>query len=359
MRVLHVVVTAAFAGVEQHVARLAEAQALHGHAVTVAGGERHGMVEHAPHARHVPATSVRDAAREVRRRARQVDVVHVHMTAAELAAGIGLVGIPGAPPVVTTRHFALPRGSGPLRPVVARVAAHRVRAQIAISRYVAGAAEGASTVVAPGLDPVPTPPDVDARSPVVLVAQRLEAEKDTATALRAFAASGLSAEGWCLRIAGKGSLRDELEALAEDLGVAPAVELLGHRRDVDALMRDAAVFLAPCPGEGLGLSVLEAMRAGLPVVASGSGGHLETAGAVPDAPLFAPGDVVAAARLLRRVAHDVGTRRRLAEGGLAVARRATPQAQVAATDAVYAQVLRSVAPDTPWHATAAGPRATR
>lgn len=339
MRVLHVVVTDAFAGVEQHVARLAEAQSAHGHVVTVVGGEPHGMGAHAPHARHRHAATLRVAAREVRRAARGADVVHVHMTAAELAVGLALTGVVGAPPVVTTRHFAQRRGSGPLAVLVARGAAHRVRAQIAISRYVAGAVDGVCTVVTPGLEAAPAPPDAGVRSPVVLVVQRLEAEKDTATALRAFAASGLAARGWRLRVAGDGAQRGDLTRLAARLGVAPAVDLLGHRRDVGALMRDAALLVAPCPREGLGLSVLEAMRAGLPVVSSRSGGHLETAGAVPGAPLFPPGDHDAAARLLRDLAPDVAARRRLAADGLDVVRRATPRAQVAATDAVYRSVL--------------------
>ena len=339
MRVLHVVVTDAFAGVEQHVARLAQAQAAHGHTVTVLGGDARGTARLAPHVRHEPAASLRAAAAAVRRHARGADVVHVHMTAAELAATLGLAGLRAAPPVVTTRHFAAHRGSGPLGPAVARVAARRVRAQVAISRFVAEHVEGDSTVVPPGLDDAGTPPDAGARSRVVLVVQRLEAEKDTATALRAFAGSGLAAGGWVLRVAGDGAQRDALGRLAADLGLARSVELLGRRDDVADLMRDATVLVAPCPREGLGLSVLEAMRAGLPVVASAAGGHLETAGAVPGAPLFAPGDHAAAARLLFEVATDAAARRRLAAGGRAVVRRATPQAQVAATDAVYRGVL--------------------
>ena len=50
------------------------------------------------------------------------------------------------------------------------------------------------------------------RLPVVLVAQRLEREKHTDVAVRAFAASGLADAGWRLKIAGDGALRGELEA---------------------------------------------------------------------------------------------------------------------------------------------------
>ena len=66
----------------------------------------------------------------------------------------------------------------------------------------------------------------------------------------------------------------------------------------------ASLFLALQPDEALGLSVLEAMAAGLPVVAAAGGGHLETVGAAPDAALFAPGDVEEAAQLLRSLGAD-------------------------------------------------------
>ncbi|WP_258934086.1 glycosyltransferase [Nesterenkonia pannonica] len=105
----------------------------------------------------------------------------------------------------------------------------------------------------------------------MLIAQRLEAEKDTATAIEAFARSELAARGWRLRIAGDGSLRPALERQAAELGIAQSTEFLGMRTDVSELMGAAGLMLAPCAVEGLGLGVLEAMSVGLPVVASRSG----------------------------------------------------------------------------------------
>jgi len=336
MNIVHVVVTEAFAGVEQHVARLAEAQTARGDTVTVVGGESAGMTRVAPHVGHVPVRTTTQAVRAVRRLARSADVMHAHMTAAEVAMSVGLLGVRRRPPVVSTRHFAHQRGSGRLSSLVAFVAARPVCAQIAISRFVADAVEGPSVVVPPGIDTGSAPvPETTDRAPVVLVVQRLEAEKDTGTALHAFATSGLAARGWRLRLAGDGARRPALETLARDLGVARSVEFLGHRSDVDELMRHAAVMLAPCPREGLGLAVLEAMRAGLPVVASRSGGHLETVGALPDAPVFDPGDAAEASRVLRRLADDPDGRRRLSEAGLAAVGSMTPADQARATDAVY------------------------
>jgi glycosyltransferase involved in cell wall biosynthesis len=207
---------------------------------------------------------------------------------------------------VATRHCARRRGSDPVRRVATTVTARRLDGQIAVSRYVAERVEGNPTVIHPG---VPEPSVRDAtRSPVVLVVQRLEAEKATDVALAAFARSGL-APRWRMQVAGSGAEAGSLRLLARDLGITDDVDFLGARDDVPDLMAAASVLCAPCPVEGLGLAVVEAMAAGLPVVATAAGGHLESAGSVDESWLFAPGDAGAAAERLRRVAGDaVGLR---------------------------------------------------
>jgi glycosyltransferase involved in cell wall biosynthesis len=224
--------------------------------------------------------------------------------------------------------------------MAASAAARRVDAQIAISHYVAGAVAGPSTVIHPGVEPVPSTPRSAERERVVLVAQRLEPEKDTHVALRAFAASGVGALGWRLDIAGDGAERGRLAALARDLGVAGSVRFLGHRRDVPRLMAEAGVLLAPCPVEGLGLTVLEAMAAALPVVAVGAGGHLETVGVVADAALHPAGDALAAGRLLAELAADPERRDRYGAELQQVQREGfTPAHQARETARVYRRVV--------------------
>lgn len=341
MRIVHAIRSDGFAGVERHVSRLAAGQAAAGADVTVIGGDPASMVAATAPAR-LTLVAVEDTvlsvAAALARHARDADVVHVHMTAAELAAALSALGGRRLPPVVTTRHFAAPRGSGPLGGPVAWAARRTVRAQIAISRYVAAHVDGVSHVVYPG---VPLPgsvrPPAD-RSRTVLVVQRLEPEKCTDVALAAFVASGLAAEGFELVVAGAGSLRADLEEQARTAGLT-AVRFLGHVGDVDALMADAAVLVAPTPTEGLGLSVLESLSHGLPVVAAGAGGYAETlAGLAPDA-LFPPGDAAVAGAQLRRLALDDTARAAYAEAGLArVRERFTVEQQVQATDRVYREV---------------------
>jgi glycosyltransferase involved in cell wall biosynthesis len=68
-------------------------------------------------------------------------------------------------------------------------------------------------------------------------------------------------------IIGDGPLRPALEAQIKESALADRVFLLGARADVSACLSAADVFLFPSAHEGLGIAALEAMRAGLPVVA--------------------------------------------------------------------------------------------
>jgi glycosyltransferase involved in cell wall biosynthesis len=145
------------------------------------------------------------------------------------------------------------------------------------------------------------------------VLQRLEAEKDTRTALAAWRASELGGEGWSLSVVGAGSERSELEGWVASENVA-GVSFGGWTDDVVGELGRAGILLASAPAEPLGLSVLNAMAAGVPVAAAASGGHLETVGLLEEAPLFAPGDVGAAAGVLRELRSEA-LRARLSRAG--------------------------------------------
>ncbi len=139
-------------------------------------------------------------------------------------------------------------------------------------------------------------------SPTVAMLQRLTVEKSADVGIRAWAESGLAARGWTLVLAGEGALRADLVDLAGHLGIADSVEFVGAVADTDGLLERSSILLAPAPGEPFGLSVVEAMAHGVPVVAARGGAHVETVG--DDGILFAPGDVSAAARALVELATD-------------------------------------------------------
>ncbi len=343
MRVLHVIHSDGFSGVERHVAMLAAAQHDAGDQVVVIGGDPASMVSATERSgvTHEPGHPWRAAWRGAQRYAPGSDVVNLHMTASELA--VCLAPAARRVPLVTTRHFAQLRGMGRFGGVarlVVPVITRRLAAQIAVSHYVAEHIEGLSHVVHAGVLARETP-DPASRGRVVLLAQRLEPEKRSDVALRAFAASGLGGSGWRLDVAGTGSERRHLEKLATSLGLTPQhVRFLGQQSNIPERMATAGLLIAPRPDEAYGLSVLEAMACGLPVVATRAGGHLETLGLLDSPALFPPGDVEAAGTLLRRLAEDSGERHRLAVAQRQLQRsRFTLEAQQRATDEVYRGVL--------------------
>ncbi|MFC4243677.1 glycosyltransferase family 4 protein [Gryllotalpicola reticulitermitis] len=329
-----------FSGVERHVATLSERLAARGHRVTVIGGDPARMYAElgGTGIRHRAATTTWDVVRALSR-LEQVDLVHLHMTAAELA---GVVTRPMLrAPLVATRHFASRRGSSPTARGISALIRANLAAQISISSYVAGVVDGRSTVVPLGTRLPESVVPAERRERTILLAQRLEPEKRGDIAVRAWAASGLAREGWRLAVAGAGSLQGELAALAASLGVGEATDFLGYRSDVPELLSRAGLFLAPCPIEGFGLSVVEAMAAGTPVVAAREGAHAETVGSADGAVLFSASDPEAGGAALAELAHD--DRRRADYGAAlraAVESRFTDDVMADKMVQVYESVLR-------------------
>jgi glycosyltransferase involved in cell wall biosynthesis len=142
--------------------------------------------------------------------------------------------------------------------------------------------------------------------PTILSVGRLAPPKDFVILVRALAELGQgSFRAW---IVGDGPDRASLEAEVEQLGLGGAVQFLGARHDVPELMAQADLFVLSSRSEGLPLSIIEAMAAGLPVVASAVGGVPEL---VANAGFVVPAaDPNALAACLRRLVLDPELRRR-------------------------------------------------
>jgi glycosyltransferase involved in cell wall biosynthesis len=105
-------------------------------------------------------------------------------------------------------------------------------------------------------------------------------------------------------IVGDGSRRAALEQLAEMRGVAHAVEFLGHREDVPALLAQADLFVLPSRSEAFPNGVIEAMAAGLPVICSAVGGLLDLITPGRTGVLVDPADPESLAGAIRSLVDD-------------------------------------------------------
>jgi glycosyltransferase involved in cell wall biosynthesis len=79
-------------------------------------------------------------------------------------------------------------------------------------------------------------------------------------------------------IVGDGRERGALKSQIERLGLLEHVQLLGSRSDIGDILRSIDIFVMPSLWEGLSLAMLEAMAAGLPVIATNVGGVSEVLG---------------------------------------------------------------------------------
>ena len=160
--------------------------------------------------------------------------------------------------------------------------------------------------------------------PWLLTVARLDFHKGIDTVIRALPAIRAAFPSARYAVAGIGSRRDSLEALASELGLGDAVRLLGFVPDdeLPSLYNAADLFVLASRRydllvEGFGIAIVEASASGLPVIASRSGG-------IPDAVregetgfLVDPEDPAAVAAAAIRLLGDDGLRRRMGAAGRA------------------------------------------
>lgn len=251
------------------------------------------------------------------------DIVHGHNWSVFLETGFA-AGLAGVPCALHTIHGPYPPQGARWPDIIKRRCRHwlerRASGQFhriacvseAIRGYIpttVGIDDGRLTTIHNGIADTASVAPRPGSDLVFVTVGRLDAVKNHAMMLRAFAQlrGGLATAR--LRIVGDGAERAHLQSLAAQLGIESRVEFLGFRDDVDAILAGADVFLLSSRYEGISIALLEAMRASLPAVATRVGGIPETVRDGQTGLLVASDDADAFAEAMRRLAESDQLRR--------------------------------------------------
>ena len=214
---------------------------------------------------------------------RRSDVVHAHSSKAAWLARAAAVATGRRASCVVTPHawsfWAFAGGRRRALVALERLAAHACAAIIAVSRYERdeglrlGVGRSEQYQVIPnGVDERRWTAEREPDRDCVVMIGRLAPQKRPELAIRALALARRRRHAMRLVMAGSGELQDALRALAAELGVGDAVQLIGDSDDVPHILSRAGCLLMTSDYEGCSLAILEAMAAGAPVVSVRFGG---------------------------------------------------------------------------------------
>lgn len=234
------------------------------------------------------------------------DIVHWHAARAHAIGAMAALIAPGPARVLSRRvHFPVRRSLGSrllyaLR--IERIAA--ISEAVRDSLVQSGVDPGLIRIVPSGIEVASLSGPFDRSSArqrlgagdqdvVALNVSAMAPRKGQSDLLQATAASIRRVPSLKVWIAGEGPLEEELRGEQRALGLEESVKFLGFRTDVLELLRAADFFCLPSHSEGLGTSILEAMAAGLPVVATRTGGVPEIVAELRTGILVPPSDPAA------------------------------------------------------------------
>lgn len=278
-------------------------------------------------------------------------IVHTHLAHGDVYGAIAAVAT-GAT-LVSTKHNDDPFRAGAFR-FVERALTRRAQRVIAITDALArfnvdrvGLPAEKLTVVHYGLDHGPSGDGEQLRGTglpagarVVVAVGRLVDQKGHEVAVRALLRLRRRHPEAVLVVLGEGPLRGNLEQLADELGIGASVILPGNVQDVGAWFARANVFVHPARWEGFGLVLLEAMLAGLPVVATRVSSIPEIVADEETGLLVPPEDEAALTEALDRMLADPAAAARMGERGRERAREEfSARRMVDGTLAVYEAAL--------------------
>jgi glycosyltransferase involved in cell wall biosynthesis len=209
------------------------------------------------------------------------DIIHAHSSKAGLIARIA--GWITKVPIVFTAHgWAFTPGTPKVRRILALIAeqllARLSGKLICVSASDRQLAKNSGVgnditlgVIRYGIENIPVfTPNLVQQPPRLIMVARFNEQKDQATLLKAIAQ--INHCDFHLDLVGSGVSLESCKTLAASLGILDKVSFLGDRRDVPDLLTQSQIFILSTHYEGLPICILEAMRAGLPVVATSVNG---------------------------------------------------------------------------------------
>lgn len=366
MKILHVITTLDVGGAEMHLLAQVRGQVARGHAVRVAWLKGAGSL----------AADFRAAGAERVERApmpfgllgpvRAADLVHSHLLKADMVAALSALLAGRRARLVASKHndeqVLLRAPVSLVHGVLGNVARRTIVLSDHVGRFVERHGRVARERIVRiyyGLDPEPFERAAREASPrrdalraelglrpddVVLVCvARFAPQKAHDVLLRAFARARREEPRLALLLVGDdpfGDGRVRAEALAAELALGPRAVFAGIRRDVPALLAASDAFVMCSLWEGLGLVFLEAMAAGLPVLATRVSAVPEVVVEGRTGLLVPPSDDAALAAAMLALARDPSLRARLGAAGRERVREAFGlDRMVDETLAVYGEVL--------------------
>jgi len=267
-------------------------------------------------------------------RARQVDLVHAHQIGPFHYAGLAR-GLTGGWPILVTEHGRPhPDARSARRALLNRLLLRRHDRVVAVGQGVRQALIAYEAIPAQRIEVICNGRDLsgyeanpalrrsvraelgirDDQAVLIQVA-RLEAVKDHRTALEAVARLAAELPHVLLLVVGQGSEQAAIEALVDQLGLQRHVRLLGARTDVARLLCAADIGLLTSRSEGIPLTLIEAMAAALPCVATRIAGMDEVVVDGQTGLLAAAGDARGLADCLARLITDSAARRGMGAAG--------------------------------------------
>jgi glycosyltransferase involved in cell wall biosynthesis len=340
MRILYVATAAEFGGVSRHILWLAESLVERGHEVGFVIAPEQRLVAEAkelgvevfPNPYFVRRVRLLNDLRSlwpVYRAVRRFnpDLVSAHSTKAGYAARLACTLL--RKPVIFTAHgWAFTEGRAMWRrrllALVERLGARGTAKLICVSEHDRKLAEAFRIAPPRKLvvirNGVPAEPFMLATGavvrdelrlgevPVLTMVGRLSPPKDAQTVIAAIRHLGQKVK---LVIVGDGEQRETIQKEISKQGLEDCVLLTGERNDIPEILAATDIFILSSFWEGLPRSIIEAMMAGLPVVASRVGGVPELVQEGENGFLFAPGDAESCAEKIQRLLNDTGLRERM------------------------------------------------